>query len=91
MLTLSVYRYGILIEQNYDGGDLHGEPGDGIPITGLTLKGIKGSGAVSSSGHNKAIVCASGACSGWKWSDVTVTGGKSYDSCENVPSVAGSC
>lgn len=79
-------RYGILIEQNYDGGDLHGSPTSGIPITGLTVKNISGSGAVASGGYDVVIVCGSGACSGWTWSGVTVTGGGKYSGCLNVPS-----
>jgi polygalacturonase len=88
MLTRSTSsRYGILIEQNYDGGDLDGgTPSSGVPITDLTVEDISGSGAVSSSGYNVVIACGSGACSGWTWSDVTVTGGKTYSSCSNVPS-----
>ncbi|KAI8626013.1 glycoside hydrolase family 28 protein [Xylariaceae sp. FL1651] len=84
----SITGYGILIEQNYSGGDLHGSPTSGIPITDLTVENITGSGAVSSSAYNIAIVCGSGACSGWNWSNVKVTGGKDYGSCQNVPSVA---
>ncbi|KAJ5388776.1 hypothetical protein N7509_011317 [Penicillium cosmopolitanum] len=84
----TISGYGILIEQNYDGGDLKGDPTSGIPITDLTIKNIVGTGAVSSSGYNVAIVCGSGACSNWTWSSVKVTGGKTYGSCENVPSVA---
>jgi polygalacturonase len=81
-------RYGILIEQNYDGGDLKGSPTSGIPITDLTVENISGASAVSSSGYNIAIVCGSGACSNWTWESVDVTGGKDYGSCQNVPSVA---
>jgi polygalacturonase len=82
-----VHRYGILIEQNYDGGDLDGgTPTSGIPITDLTIKNVDGT--VESSGYNIVIVCGSGACSDWTWSGVDVTGGKTYSSCENVPSVA---
>ncbi|KAL2820646.1 glycoside hydrolase [Aspergillus granulosus] len=88
-ITLSsINKYGILIEQNYDGGDLHGDPTSGIPITDLTIENISGSGAVSSNGHNIAIVCGSSGCSDWTWSNVDVTGGDDYDECENVPSVA---
>ncbi|KAL1996673.1 hypothetical protein VTN49DRAFT_7538 [Thermomyces lanuginosus] len=82
----AISKYGILIEQNYDGGDLHGEPTSGIPITDLTLENISGAGAVDSNGYNIAIVCGDGACSDWTWTDVTVTGGKDYGSCQNVPS-----
>ncbi|KAJ4117489.1 hypothetical protein NW768_010852 [Fusarium equiseti] len=83
-----IKKYGILVEQNYDGGDLHGEPTSGLPITNLTLKNIKGKNAIDAKGKNAAIVCGKGACSGWTWSNVQVSGGKKYDSCKNVPSVA---
>ncbi|KAI1746971.1 endopolygalacturonase 4 [Xylaria castorea] len=88
-ITLSsISKYGILIEQNYDGGDLDGgTASSGIPITDLTMKNIVGSGAVSSSGYDVVITCGSGACSGWTWSSVAVTGGKTYSKCTNVPSV----
>ncbi|KAI0483427.1 glycoside hydrolase [Xylaria cf. heliscus] len=88
-ITLSeISKYGILIEQNYSGGDLHGDPTSGVPITDFTVENISGSGAVASSGYNVVVVCGSGACSGWTWSGVDVTGGKDYGSCQNVPSVA---
>ncbi|KAK7728747.1 hypothetical protein SLS53_009375 [Cytospora paraplurivora] len=88
-ITLSgINKYGILIEQNYKGGDLKGDPTSGIPITDLTVKNIYGSDAVSSSGYDIVIVCGSSGCSDWTWSDVTITGGKKYSDCENVPSVA---
>ncbi|KAJ5432699.1 endopolygalacturonase [Penicillium daleae] len=88
-ITLSsIAKYGILIEQNYNGGDLKGSPTSGVPITDLTISNISGSGAVASSGYDIAIVCGSGACSSWTWSNVKVTGGKTYGSCQNVPSPA---
>ncbi|KAI0431144.1 endopolygalacturonase 4 [Xylaria sp. FL1042] len=88
-ITLSnISKYGILIEQNYDGGDLDGgTASSGIPITDLTVKNIVGTGAVSSSGYDVVITCGSGACSGWTWSNVAVTGGTTYSKCTNVPSV----
>ncbi|KAL4958919.1 glycoside hydrolase family 28 protein [Aspergillus stella-maris] len=82
----SINKYGILIEQNYDGGDLHGDPTSDLPITDLTVSNVSGS--VSSDGHNIAIVCGSSGCSDWTWDSVDVSGGKTYDECENVPSVA---
>lgn len=82
-----ISKYGILIEQNYDGGDLDGgTPSSGIPITDLVLENISGDDAVESSGYNVVIACGSDACSDWTWTDVTVTGGKTYSSCTNVPS-----
>jgi polygalacturonase len=77
-----------LIEQNYSGGDLHGDPTSGIPITDLKIENITGSGGMESGAYNVVIVCGSGACSNWTWSGVSVTGGKDYASCQNVPSVA---
>ncbi|CRG91946.1 polygalacturonase [Talaromyces islandicus] len=84
----SISGYGILVEQNYDGGDLHGDPTSGIPITDLTVQNISGDGAVDSDGYNIVIVCGSGACSDWTWDSVDVTGGEDYGDCKNVPSVA---
>nr|AAY82498.1 polygalacturonase [Ophiostoma ulmi] len=85
-ITLSgITNYGVLIEQNYNGGDLKGTATSGVPITGLTIKDISGTKAIASSGYNVVITCGSGACSGWTWSGVSVTGGKSYDKCTNVP------
>lgn len=85
----SISKYGVLIEQNYSGGDLDGgTPSSGIPITGLVVQDIAGSGAVASTGYNVVVACGSGACSSWTWSNVVVTGGKTYGNCSNVPSVA---
>lgn len=84
----SISKYGILIEQNYSGGDLHGTATSGIPITKLTVKNIVGTGAVASSGYDVVVTCGSStSCTGWTWSSVAVTGGKKYASCTNVPSV----
>ncbi|KAF2705293.1 glycoside hydrolase family 28 protein [Pleomassaria siparia CBS 279.74] len=88
----SISKYGILIEQNYDGGDLHGTATSGLPISNLVIKSIVGTGAVSSSGYDVVVTCGSTAsCPGWTWSNVAVTGGKKYASCSYVPSVVGDC
>lgn len=84
----NIEKYGILIEQNYDGGDLHGDPTSDLPITNLVISDIHGKNAVSSSGKNIAIVCGTTGCSDWTWKNVEVTGGKTYSDCQNVPSVA---
>ncbi|KAJ5523642.1 hypothetical protein N7513_004656 [Penicillium frequentans] len=86
-ITLTdISKYGILIEQNYDGGDLKGTATSGVPITDLTIENISGVDAVSSSGYDVVIVCGSSGCSDWTWSDVDVTGGSTYSGCTNVPS-----
>ncbi|KAJ5730323.1 Endopolygalacturonase [Penicillium malachiteum] len=81
-----ISKYGILIEQNYDGGDLDGgTPTSGVPITDLTIENISGVDAVESGGYNIVIVCGSSGCSDWTWTDVDVTGGSTYSDCENAP------
>lgn len=81
----TISKYGILIEQNYDGGDLDGKTTTGVPITDLTMDSISGSSAVDSDGTNIAIACGKGSCSGWSWSGVEVTGGSDYKKCTNLP------
>ncbi|KAF2623511.1 glycoside hydrolase family 28 protein [Macroventuria anomochaeta] len=84
----NISKYGALIEQNYDGGDLKGTAGTGIPITNLVVENITGTSAVSSSGYDVVVTCgSSSSCTGWTWSNVAITGGKTYSSCTNVPSV----
>ena len=78
--------YGIVFEQDYENGDPTGNPTDGIPITDLTVEKVTGS--VESDATPVYILCASGACSDWTWSGVSITGGSSSDKCENVPSGA---
>ena len=86
-ITLSgITSYGVVIEQDYENGSPTGTPTSGVPITGLTLSGITGT--VASSATNIYILCASGACSNWTWSGVSVTGGKKSSKCENVPTGA---
>ncbi|KAJ4312878.1 hypothetical protein N0V94_007218 [Neodidymelliopsis sp. IMI 364377] len=87
-----ISKYGILIEQTYDGEDpskTHG-PGTGVPISGLTIQNIVDGGSVSSTGINVDIECAN--CSGWTWNTVTVDVGKKF-SCQGAPSVvpSGTC
>lgn len=86
-ITLSgITKYGIVIEQDYENGSPTGTPTTGVPITDLTLSSITGS--VASSATDVYVLCGSGSCSSWDWSDVSVNGGKESSSCENVPSGA---
>ncbi|KAI4599111.1 glycoside hydrolase 28 protein [Pestalotiopsis sp. 9143b] len=85
-ITLSgITKYGIVIEQDYENGSPTGTPTDGVPITDLTLTDVTGT---VSGGDNIYVLCASGACSDWTWSGVSVTGGDASSDCENVPSSA---
>ncbi|KAF3025580.1 hypothetical protein G7054_g9827 [Neopestalotiopsis clavispora] len=85
-ITLSgITDYGIVIEQDYENGSPTGTPTDGVPITDLTVSDVTGT---VSGGTNVYILCASGACSDWTWSGVSVTGGDASSDCENVPTGA---
>jgi len=86
-ITLSsISSYGIVIEQDYENGSPTGTPTTGVPITDLTISGVKGT--VDSSATNIYILCGSGSCSDWTWTNVSVTGGKASTKCENIPSGA---
>ncbi|TVY71197.1 putative endopolygalacturonase E [Lachnellula suecica] len=70
--------------RKYDGTS--GVPTNGIPITNFVLDNVQGT--VDSTGTNVYILCGSGSCSDWTWTDVSVTGGKTSTGCTNVPSAA---
>jgi Glycosyl hydrolases family 28 len=84
-ITLSsISNYGIVIEQDYENGSPTGTPTNGLPITDLVLDSVTGT--VDSSGYNIYILCGSGSCSDWTWTDVDVAGGETSTGCENVHS-----
>jgi polygalacturonase len=82
----NITKYGIVIEQDYENGSPTGTPTAGVPITGLTIQGVTGT--VAAKGTDVYILCAKGACSGWTWSGVSVTGGQKSSKCLNVPAGA---
>ncbi|KAK7717212.1 hypothetical protein SLS57_006357 [Botryosphaeria dothidea] len=83
-ITLSgITKYGIVIEQDYENGSPTGDPTDGVPITGLTLNGVKGT--VEDDATQVYILCADGACSDWTWESVSVTGGEASSKCSGIP------
>lgn len=103
-ITISgITSYGIVIEQgryqrsrprcsvltetiDYENGSPTGIPTTGVPITDLTLDSITGT--VESSAVNIYILCGSGSCSSWTWTDVSITGGETSTACENIPTGA---
>ncbi|KAI1764311.1 glycoside hydrolase family 28 protein [Hypoxylon sp. FL1150] len=86
-ITLSnITDYGIVIEQDYENGSPTGTPTTGVPITDLTLDGVTGT--VADDATEIYILCGSGSCSDWTWSDVSITGGEASSECSNVPSGA---
>ncbi|KAK1982267.1 endopolygalacturonase precursor [Colletotrichum cereale] len=89
-ITLSnISKYGIVVEQDYDNLSPTGTPTAGVPITGLTLDKVTGT--VASSGTQVYILCASGACSDWEWTGVSVTGGNKSAKCSGIPSGGAAC
>jgi len=82
----NIAKAGILIEQDYENGSPTGTPTAGVPITGLTIQDVKGT--VGSKAEEIYILCAKGACSNWKWSGVSITGGVKSSKCSNIPSPA---
>ena len=83
---MQIAKNGIVIQQDYENGSPTGKPTTGVPITGLTIDNVKGS--VGSKATPVYILCGKGSCSGWKWSGVSLTGGKKSSKCANVPSPA---
>lgn len=74
--------YGVVVTQSY-GGD-KGKPTNGVSVTGFVLQNVTGS--VGGDAARVYIECGVGSCSGWRWSGVSITGGKKSSSCQNVPS-----
>ncbi|GMM35232.1 endo-polygalacturonase [Saccharomycopsis crataegensis] len=80
-----ISKYGIVIEGDYENGSPTGTPTGGVPITDLTVSGLTGS--VDSSAQPIYILVKN--ASGWTFSDIDITGGKSSKTCEGIPSGAG--
>ncbi|KAI9359268.1 putative extracellular polygalacturonase [Zopfochytrium polystomum] len=88
-ITLSgIKKYGIVIEQDYENGSPTGTPTGGIPITALTLNNVHGTMA-SGSKYSTYILCASGACSGFSFSNINIT--PKNPSCTGVSTSLAGC
>lgn len=81
-----IAKQGLVVQQDYENGGPTGTPSGGVPITNVSFNKITGN--VLEGGANVYILCAKGACSGWKWSGVSISGGKKPRSCLNIPSPA---
>jgi polygalacturonase len=82
----NIAKYGIVIQQDYENGSPTGKPTTGVPITGLTVKNVKGT--VAAKGLDVYILCGKGSCSNWTWAGMAITGGKKSTGCMNTPSGA---
>ncbi|KFY19568.1 hypothetical protein V491_04353 [Pseudogymnoascus sp. VKM F-3775] len=79
-----ITKYGVILEQDYDGGDAKGTADNGVPITNLVLSSVTGT--VASSGMDFYINCGDGSCSDWTFTDVDVSGGGKTSTCNYTPS-----
>ena len=94
----NISTYGIDIQQDYlNGGPtgiilfgcilivdwfLLGTPTNGVTITGITMSNITGT--VQSAAQNYYILCGSGSCSDFDFTNIAITGGTD-DSCNYTP------
>ncbi|CDU22900.1 probable PGU1-Endo-polygalacturonase [Sporisorium scitamineum] len=84
-----ISKFGIDIQQDYLNGGPTGTPTNGVKVANIVMNGIKGS--VSSDATRIYLLCGQGSCSNWKWSGVSISGGKSSTKCSDVPSPAQRC
>lgn len=75
--------YGIDVQQDYLNGGPTGDPTNGVEIDGVTFQNV--SGTVTANGTDYYILCGSGSCSNFTFTDVDITGGGIASSC-NYPS-----
>lgn len=81
-----ISKYGIDIQQDYLNGGPTGQPSNGVKVTNINMNGVTGT--VSSSATPIYLLCGKGSCSNWKWSGVSIQGGKWSTKCINYPSPA---
>lgn len=85
MFIIGITKYGINVQEDYEDGSSSGTAKGNIPITNLVLKNVKG----TMTGSNSVpvyILCGTDGCSNWKWSGISITGGKKSSSCNYTPS-----
>lgn len=78
----NIKKYGVVIEGDYLNGSTTGNPTGDVPISKLTVDGVTGT--VASSAYRVKVLVKN--ASGWTWSNVSITGGKKYGSCDGIPS-----
>ncbi|KAG6011653.1 hypothetical protein E4U54_007968 [Claviceps lovelessii] len=69
----NIKQFGIVIRQDYKNSGPTGNPTKGVPIKNLVINRVTGT--VKPDGTNYHILCASGACSNWKWTNNKVVNG----------------
>ncbi|KAF7896361.1 hypothetical protein EAF00_006375 [Botryotinia globosa] len=79
----NISDYGIDVQQDYLNGGATGEPTNGVKISGITFSGITGT--ATDDAYNHYILCGSGSCSDFTFTDVAISGGGKTSTC-NYPS-----
>ncbi|CAI7567376.1 unnamed protein product [Penicillium bialowiezense] len=83
-ITMSgISDYGIDIQQDYLNGGATGDPTNGVSISDITFTDITGT--CTDDAYNYYILCGSDSCSGFTFTDVSITGGGETSTC-NYPS-----
>ncbi|KAJ3202481.1 hypothetical protein HDU82_007317 [Entophlyctis luteolus] len=71
-ITLSgIAKMGVVVRQDYQNGKTVGKAVSKMPISGLTLSNVHGS--VDSGATSVFVLCATGECSGFTWSQINIT------------------
>ncbi|XP_018324161.1 polygalacturonase-like [Agrilus planipennis] len=85
-ITLTnINKCGISVRGDYTNSGSKGTATDGVPIKNLTVKNVQGT---IKSGGTRVMILVKGA-SGWKWSGVSLSGGKAASGCSGIPSGSG--
>ncbi|KAH6700532.1 glycosyl hydrolases family 28-domain-containing protein [Leptodontidium sp. MPI-SDFR-AT-0119] len=74
--------YGIDIQQDYLNGGPTGSPTNGVTIDGVTFDNVTGT--CTPAGTDYYILCGSGSCADFSYTDISITGGGVNSSC-NYP------
>lgn len=69
----NISDYGLDIQQDYLNGGPTGEPTNGVNITNILFEEVKGT--VQSDAYDYYILCGSGSCSNFTFTNVEITGG----------------
>ncbi|KAJ3114047.1 hypothetical protein HK100_001813 [Physocladia obscura] len=77
---IDISSMGIVVRQDYENGSPKGTAVSKMPITGVTMTNIHGT--VTSGADSVFILCATGECTGFNWSEINITPKKT--SCSGV-------
>nr|AHG54221.1 polygalacturonase 15b [Lygus lineolaris] len=78
-----IQQRGVIVHGNYPSWRPTDDPTDGCPIKNLVINNVRGT--VKAGGANTWIWLANGVASGWKVSNVNVSGGKLKLPCKGLP------